>query len=626
MGTPQIIRKTIHKNMKINPHKILVIDDEIGIPGHPEQTAFLRAVGYYPSTGGKEPVNNYPYQFAYHTGRTNDNTNSVDAVKAAVLKGWPDADGNRWALILLDVRFGNDENFGFTLLRALREDSQFGEDLPVVVLTSEDEGKRATAGDLNANGFLPKNVALMNRKELEQRVLRFGLIPDDRPSALLTATNTTRLSGRSLPLLKVLREARATAIDLSNRIIYGETGTGKTELAGYIHCFTGRTGRYTHWVGDPLNEELSKAQLFGCWHGAHSLATEPYAGKIEEAHGGTFFLDEVANLSIAIQMALLQIRKQDDQGLRTLSRLGNYPGVNARGAASRERANQSIVAVHLPDHRIQVDVFLITGTKENLEDVSVREKLGFKEDFLNALGTPLCFPSLNNRHEDIPELFQTFVARELNKPGRQPRAFEIDTRVFDFLKERDWSARGNIRDLERIAQDAANSLGDFNKINIHSLPPDVREGTKLKPPLGGNIKAPPVVSPVLEVTKSAIQPLDEEYFGVSAFTLADLNHLLQRAIMLENAAEGTRAEDAAGNKTNLVPTRAVSRLMGRSISATNAKSIIIDILGPILRTPRYWINAYGEKELIATRSQIESRPVLMELDEWAKNRTNSPAK
>lgn len=624
---PQTTRKILLSDiMSMKQYRILVIDDEIG---KSEQTTFLRAVGYYPETGGKTAVSDYPYKFTFHTGQNHDNTNSVDAVKEEVLKGWPDAEGNRWALILLDIRFGDDETFGFELLQALREDSRFGEDLPVVVLTSEGEGKRARAGELNADGFLPKHDAqdrpFWSRSELEQRVLKFGLIPDDRPDALLKETNTKRLSGRSLPLLKVLREARQTAYALSNRILYGETGAGKSELGGYIHCFTGRNGKYVPWFADPNTKDLLKSQLFGWWEDTYTNADEPRAGKIEQAHRGTFFLDEVANLSIETQMAFMEFRKQDDQGFRTLSRLGIFP----ENGPKRAKAIKSLVAgpsSRLRDHRIKVDVFLITGTNKNLEDVTNREKLGFKEDFLNALGTPLRVPSLNNRREDIPELFLAFLARFINKPDREPKEFEIDAKVFELLNERDWSMRGNVRDLERIAEYAASKLGDFNKIQIRHLPDDVQEDATRLPTLVGNIESLFVSNPVPAATKAAIQQADEEYSGASEFTRADLNHLLRRVDLLEEVAEDTRDKDAAGNKTNLVPTRAVARLMGRKISSVDAKSIINDILGPILRTRKYWDAAYGEELVLAKRSYIESRPVLMELNDWASNRSKSPEK
>jgi DNA-binding NtrC family response regulator len=612
-------------------HPILVIDDQIGIPSHPERTAFLRAVGYYPSTGGKEPVEDYPYEFEFHTGQTEAGVNSVEAVKAAVLKRWLAMNGNRWALVLLDVRFDeasgrSDEKFGFTLLRALREDSQFGADLPIVMLTSEDEAKRSLADKFKANGFLPKldskKQPFWSRAELEDRVLKYGLIPDDRDDSLLTAMHTTRLLGRSLPLLKVLRAARFYALKLKgSRILYGETGSGKTELAGYVHCYTAsytarRTGPYVHWFADPANRELMKSELFGWWKNAFHGADQPQAGKIEEAQGGTFFLDEIANLPSDIQMAFLQFRKQDADGRRILSRMGKFP----RSQRDQQVARQSVVAgaMLLADHRIRVDVLLLTGTQVELEDAKVRKDKGFRDDLHNALGTPLRCPALNQRREDIRELFQAFVRRVLEKPEQSALDFEIEPAVFDLLEQRDWSQRGNMRDLERIAEHAAQQLGDFNTIRVDSLPQDVQEDAKSKSAkpsveLVRNVEASVVPAP----TDSPATTAEHSSSAHGSLTRAELEHLKRRASLLEEAVEVTRIDPTTGNKGKCKPTVAVSRLMGKKVSTTNAKRIIKDILGTILNTPAYLVKAYGENELQSAREWVKSKPLLVALYRYA---------
>jgi DNA-binding NtrC family response regulator len=605
--------------MKRDQHLILVIDDQIGKPDSPDRTAFLRAVGYFSMDDSEDQVSDYPYEFEFHTGQSEGGDNSVEAVKAVIQGRWPDANGKRWALVLLDVRFGDDERFGFTLLRALREDSKFGKDLPIVMLTSEDEGKRALAGELNANGFLPKhdaeNKPFWSRSELDLRVLKYGLIPDDRNDSLLAATHTSRLLGSSLPLLKVLRAARFYALDpRGGRILYGETGSGKTELAGYIHCHAHRSGPYIHWFADPASKDVAKGELFGWWKGAFTGADHPQAGKIEKAHGGTFFLDEVANLPRDVQMAILQIRDPDEGGRRRFARLGNFPSDQKEQQAARKSVAIADGVELLADHKVRADVLLLTGTNRNLEDSGVRKEKEFLDDLLSDLGTPLQFPNLNDRRDDVVELFKIFAQRILGRSRGLNQELPMDEAVLDLLRNRDWSRRGNVRDLKRIAEYAAQQLGDFDVIRLHSLPADVLQDANAK-----SIALPPAAT-------AAGADKEQESFGADdggsrkpgALTQAELAHLRRRAELLEEAAEATRKVDAAtGVKGEYRPTAAVERLMGNKLpkkgATTNAVRIIKDILGTILNTPDYLEHAYGKENLESLREWVKSRPVLMSL-------------
>ena len=169
--------------------RILVIDDQIGVEGG-DRDLFLSNVG---AATGKTPgakADTYPYEFVYHPGTDRAGRNSVEAVIEAILAGWPEPKTDRyWAMVLLDVRFGNDQNFGFTILRAIREHPNLGADLPVVMLTSEDKAKREEADRLRADGFLPKVdeaslKTMLSKEELAKRMAAFGLIEDDRPFVL----------------------------------------------------------------------------------------------------------------------------------------------------------------------------------------------------------------------------------------------------------------------------------------------------------------------------------------------------------------------------------------------------------------------------------------------------------
>jgi DNA-binding NtrC family response regulator len=520
--------------------------------------------------------------------------------------------------VLLDVRFGEDEKFGFTLLRALREDSRFGKDLPVVMLTSEGKGKKDEADKLNADGFFPKadekGNALWSEAGLKDKVLRYGLIFDDRDDSLLAATHTTRLIGYSLPLLHLLRDARKCGLEAGDRILYGETGSGKTELAGYIHCFAERQGPYRHWIADQPNPQLMKTKLFGWWKNAFDGARIPEPGEIEKSHDGTFFLDEVSNLPPEIQTTLLQVRKQDERGWRILEREGKFPA----SPADQAKAKQSVVegADILPDSRIRVNVYLITGTRDNLEDPAIREKKHFRDDLHNALGSPMFCPSLNERRVDIPELFEAFVRRELNRPGRPAREFQVEAAVLELLQARDWSQRGNIRDLERIAKDAAQQLGDFRTVRLDRLPSDVLKDADGKHAKSSVESVKNVEASVVPVTIDSPAATAENLSSApGSLTRAELEHLRRRASLLEEAAEATRKVDAAtGTKGRYQPQVAVTRLMGNSVTGSNAQRIIrTDIIGPILKPKKKMTQAYGEKEILSLQEWVKSRPVLMSL-------------
>jgi DNA-binding NtrC family response regulator len=609
--------------METEPHKILVIDDQIG-QSKDERADFLEAIGYYLNAGTKKKPNGYPYEFEFHTGQTESGSNSVEAVKAAVLHRWPAADGKRWALVLLDVRFDEksgrtDENFGFTLLRALREDSRFGKDLPIVMLTSEGKGKKLAAGKLNADDFFPKSdeseKPLWSEAGLRKMVIQNGLIPDDRDESSFATTNSARLLGRSLAFLKVLRDARRYALNpRAKRILYGESGSGKTWLAAYIHCYSLRSGPFIHWTADPASKDTLKDELFGHWKGAFTGADYHQAGKIEHAHLGTFFLDEVANLPIEVQKALLKIlRDPDENGARLLTRLGNFPSDDRQRKAAMSSIVNGVQLLH--GDNLQVNVLLFPGTNRNLEDPTEREKDMFQADLLWGLGTPLRFPNLNERREEILFLFQAFAKRvAVHQSVDVETDLPIEDSVIDLLRNRDWSHKGNVRDLKRIAEFAASRFGAFGQIRFSDLPPDVLEDAKTQ----STNSFPATTAVRADREQESALAVDDGNQKPGALAKAELAHLRQKAELLEEAAEATRKVDSAtGMKGEFRPTAAVERLMGNKLpkkgATTSAVRIIKDILGTILNTPEYLEHAYGKQNLEALRAWVKTRPVLMSL-------------
>jgi DNA-binding NtrC family response regulator len=406
--------------------------------------------------------------------------NSVEEVLNAVNLGWPAVGGWRWALILLDLQFdstparNDDDKFGLKILEELvrrwpDRDAQTGNsEIPIVMLSTVPRKKGArSANEAGADAYVEKEE--LKRQKLRELLNEHGLIGDQ----------TEKLVGRSHSLLRVLREARRIAQMLSgNAMILGPTGSGKSDLARYIHRQSRRNKEpFVPYVSAASAESLEQTNFFGHWEGAFTGATEHTPGRAEDAHEGILFFDEVHNLTTKAQNELLVFARPNHDGLRLVRRLGSFPKSSNKAAKARDSVRGTLDK----NYNILVDVVLLSATNEHLDDPDWRADNGFRDDLYSRLatdywGNPLRYPSLEERKEDIPILFKHFVEQATRKEGwciNNDGTKSVDAEVYSQLMERSWPS--NVAQLHGVAQVVARNSKDFPDVFVRHLPrPDER--------------------------------------------------------------------------------------------------------------------------------------------------------
>ena len=226
--------------------------------------------------------------------------------------------------------------------------------------------------------------------------------------------------GASEPLRRVLAHVARVARTDSTVLITGETGTGKELVARAIHKRSSRSGRAFIRVNcGAIPQSLIGSELFGHEKGAFTGATQRRLGRFELADGGTIFLDEVGELPLETQIALLRVLQE-----REFERVGGTKPLT-------------------------VDIRVLAATNRDLQGAVNARK--FRQDLYYRLNVfPIQMPSLRERIDDIPLLVEYLTARYAQKAGKKIQG--IQKRTLDLLRTYRWP--GNIRELQNVIERA----------------------------------------------------------------------------------------------------------------------------------------------------------------------------
>jgi two-component system response regulator AtoC len=301
--------------------------------------------------------------------------------------------------------------------------------------------------------------------------------------------------GKSRPMARLFQLLETVAPTNSTILITGETGTGKEVVARAIHHNSPRRiQRFVALNCSAIPETLLEAELFGHVRGAFTGAIGNRQGRLEQAHRGTLFLDEVGTMSAALQMKLLRVLQE-----REFERVGD-------------------------SHTTKVDVRVIAATNSDLARLVAEGQ--FREDLFYRLNViPVHLPPLRERKEDIPLLVQHFL-----ETLRAGVPLTVSQEAMRRLMAFSWP--GNVRQLENAVERAVALSAGRTQIDVGDLPPEVQQAQ--------------------ETALSAAVTLPEDGLDLDAF-IADIERdLIQRSLERTGGNKGQAARLLNLKRTTLV--------------------------------------------------------------------------
>ncbi|WP_321367042.1 sigma-54 dependent transcriptional regulator [uncultured Desulfuromusa sp.] len=366
-------------------------------------------------------------------------------------------------------------------IEVLKTISVLQPNVPVIIITgfatvdSAVDAMKNGAFEYLTKPFLPDQIVEKVQSAVKQRLL--NLESEVITESIPDETVADSFIGKSDAMQKVFQRILQVAPTTSSVLITGESGTGKELVARAIHNNSPRKDEpFVAIDCNSLPENLLESELFGHVKGSFTGATQSKPGLFSVASGGSLFLDEIANLSMATQAKLLRVLQQ-----REVAPIG---GTKAT----------------------PIDIRLIAATNRGL-DKMVEEGL-FRDDLYFRLNIiPISLPPLRERAGDIPLLIGYFLKKFSEEIGREIKGLSADAH----LALHDYPFPGNVRELENIIERAVVlTQGDLIQRDSLELPTSQEIESALP-----NFPAPTNTDELKEVKRiareQAVEPVEKAF-------------------------------------------------------------------------------------------------------------------
>jgi two-component system NtrC family response regulator len=341
------------------------------------------------------------------------------------------------AVVTMDLGLPPDPDGATEGLATLQQILALAPDTKVIVLTGNQDHAHAVkaialgAYDFHQKPADPEVLGLVVRRAFYLHSLQQE---NRRMQASLAESPLAGLITRDAGMLKLCRSVERVAPTSASVMLLGESGTGKEVFARALHQLSPRAnGRFMAINCAAIPENLLESELFGYEKGAFTGAAKQTKGKVELAHGGTFFLDEVGDLPMALQAKLLRFLQE-----RVIERIGGH-------------------------EEIAVDVRIVCATHRNLKDLAATGR--FREDLYYRLSEiVIAIAPLRDRTGDAALLAHHFKNKFCAQEARTNLQFSPD--AIAAIEQHNWP--GNVREMENCIKRAV-IMADGNRITAEDL-------------------------------------------------------------------------------------------------------------------------------------------------------------